>query len=711
MSGQRRIVTLLRWVMFLALASLVWAGGATLPAVQIGLLVAVAASNVALSFVGEKIWEHPALLPAVAAADVAVLTAGMILGLGFERDFFFAYFLVLAVVALSGTLRWAAAGTVAISAGYGVVMALQNGEALLHAPELIARLGFLFSIGVAYGGLTDAANSRRREAVLRRQLVGWVEKLSAAFSEDFNAIDLIRQVLQDVQALYPGAVRTSVVQIVGGKVQVIGSSDDGTVREFELDPDAYPELMAAIDSGEPLIIEDVATHPLMSPLRAKVAKLPFTCLLLCPVAVGDRDIGHVVLRVARSGGKFSPATVMATVDVARAIGVIFRQAKTREAMEQSERLAMVSQITSNVAHSFNGILSTVLLSSEVLRKQVARHAESADCQAPPCDDASARRFEAIELAVREGMSIVDRLAAWNRLGRTSSADHDGWRRIDPATLLQEAWGYARPLWLRRRDTRDLQLQLELRPAPSVHGNPTELREVLLNLIVNAIDAMPKGGTMTLGLLHEDDRVGFRVSDSGLGMSDDQLQHAFDAFYSTKGSAGAGLGLSIARSVANRHCGEIAVESALGVGTTFDLWLPVATTDEMEVEPADSGSGRVLLVEGSDLVRDVLLRFLEGAGFDVDGVSCLDEAEVLMENRRDYLWLVADAASVEREIEEFLDVRAPAMKNRFLLVSNGELPEGLAALQQRYGFPSCDRSSGLAALGDLIEQAEPHSEAA
>jgi len=340
---QRRVVTLLRWVMFISLAYLTTTGDTSY--VLFGLLAVVVASNVALSRVSDKLWEHAALLPVIAGLDSVVLVGALLVSPGFTRDFFFAYFANLAVVALAGNLRRAIVGTSTVVAAYGTLLALQYGQAFLQSPDLIGRLGFLFTVGIGYGGMLDASHNRLREATRQGQLLNWVGKLSEAFSDDFDAVDIIRQVLVDTQDAYPGNTRASLVQIEDHTVRVISSSDSDSHGDFELAPERYPELIAAVSTGEPIVIDDIRTDPLTKSVREFVGELPFHSLLLCPVALEDSEFGHVVLRVARKGSPFSPSMVETTQHVAAAIGVIFRQAKLREAAHRSEKMEMVSQVT------------------------------------------------------------------------------------------------------------------------------------------------------------------------------------------------------------------------------------------------------------------------------------------------------------------------------------------------------------------------------
>jgi signal transduction histidine kinase len=107
------------------------------------------------------------------------------------------------------------------------------------------------------------------------------------------------------------------------------------------------------------------------------------------------------------------------------------------------------------------------------------------------------------------------------------------------------------------------------------GNASELREVFVNLIVNAVDAMPEGGSLKICCVRSGDRLRLRFADTGTGMKDDVREKIFEPFYTTKGVHGTGLGLAVSYGIIERHNGLITVESELGKGTTFHIDLPVA----------------------------------------------------------------------------------------------------------------------------------------
>src|SRR5687767_2806510 len=155
----------------------------------------------------------------------------------------------------------------------------------------------------------------------------------------------------------------------------------------------------------------------------------------------------------------------------------------------------------------------------------------------------------------------------------------------------------------------------------VMGDDSELREVLVNMVFNAIDAMPEGGKLTLSTTTVDQSVVIKVIDTGVGMYPEVRSRIFDPFFTTKGKAGLGLGLAVSFGIIRRHGGNIEVESQYGCGTEFRITLPVATIAESgppiqlaDAAPAPSPAGanapantipRLLVVDDEDFVRDLL----------------------------------------------------------------------------------------------------------
>jgi CheY-like chemotaxis protein len=163
------------------------------------------------------------------------------------------------------------------------------------------------------------------------------------------------------------------------------------------------------------------------------------------------------------------------------------------------------------------------------------------------------------------------------------------------------------------------------PSLRVHADRHQLHQVLTNLIVNARDAMPKGGTVTLSARREAAFIHFTVRDDGCGMPEETLRHIFEPLFTTKGS-GTGLGLAVAHQVVERHGGEISAESVVGAGTTFHLLIPIAKTEGESATPAAvpplkaSRVRRLLLVDDDEAVVAGLAALLELEGIKVDAVT-------------------------------------------------------------------------------------------
>ena len=132
------------------------------------------------------------------------------------------------------------------------------------------------------------------------------------------------------------------------------------------------------------------------------------------------------------------------------------------------------------------------------------------------------------------------------------------------------------------------MKLDLEKLPPVSGNPAELREALTNLIFNAVDAMPAGGTVTLRSRAEDNAVLFQISDTGTGMSEDVRTRCLEPFFSTKGDKGTGLGLSMVFGIIKRHNGALDIESAVDRGSTFRIRFP-AESESVAIDGAKAKS--------------------------------------------------------------------------------------------------------------------------
>jgi CheY-like chemotaxis protein/anti-sigma regulatory factor (Ser/Thr protein kinase) len=199
--------------------------------------------------------------------------------------------------------------------------------------------------------------------------------------------------------------------------------------------------------------------------------------------------------------------------------------------------------------------------------------------------------------------------------------------LDIGSLLRDAVEITRTRWQNeaRAAGRSVDVVLNADEQFFTRGNASELREVFVNLIVNAVDAMPNGGTLTLCCRRDGDRLKLRFADTGLGMEEEVRERVFEPFYTTKGVHGTGLGLAVSYGIIERHYGTISVSSKPGEGTTFHIDLPVDETSEpmalSERVNVTSTSLSVLVIDDEQVVRETLAEMLAELDHKVVTADC------------------------------------------------------------------------------------------
>jgi signal transduction histidine kinase/ActR/RegA family two-component response regulator len=336
---------------------------------------------------------------------------------------------------------------------------------------------------------------------------------------------------------------------------------------------------------------------------------------------------------------------------------IAEQERIREQFTQVEKMSAVGQLASGVAHDFNNTLAGILGRAELMLRRAK-------------DPETKRGLEIIVQAASDGAKTVKRIQDFARQRR----NHD-FVPVAIDQLLIDINEITRPRWKDRAQSGNvhINLNLQINSAASVMGDASELREVLVNMVFNAVDAMPEGGRLTLAAEERDGSVEISVSDTGIGMSPEVRSRIFDPFFTTKGNAGMGLGLAVCYGIIQRHEGGIEVESEVGRGSTFRIRLPLAeakvptvnepaTTPRLTLVPI-SNSPRILVADDESSVRELLGDILESEGFEV----------TLAENGNDALKLF-DAGSFHAL---FTDLGMPGMSGwelaRAIRERNSEIP--------------------------------------
>jgi signal transduction histidine kinase/CheY-like chemotaxis protein len=320
-----------------------------------------------------------------------------------------------------------------------------------------------------------------------------------------------------------------------------------------------------------------------------------------PLVVGERVLGRLYVTEKRSG-LFTQEDETLALGFAGAAAVAIQSARQAAQLIQNERLRATGELAMGVAHDFNNLLATILGRTEVLLGQV-RDAEQRES------------LEAIRRAARDGAAVVSRMREYGR-----PVDTAEFRVLDLADVIAEAVQLSRPRWqgAAQREGRSIEIQQQLERA-AVLGDAAALREVLVNLIFNATDALPAGGTIAITLSRTGDKVTLQVVDTGTGIPPDVQTRIFEPFFTTKGAQGSGLGLAMVRKVVEAHGGAVLVESTPGQGTTFHIELPVAVGEpdavstggravDAEVPPA-----HVVVVDDQQDVLDTIGMLLRRDG--------------------------------------------------------------------------------------------------
>lgn len=475
--------------------------------------------------------------------------------------------------------------------GEQVAVVINNVRLLREAQERVRQFQVLQQFSVRIGTLDEIDRLLNEAAQLLHQSFGYYQVLIGVIEDD-------RLVIQ---------------------------SAAGHLRK---DPQTFPPTPLnigisgwVITHARPAIANDVArderyiSHPSLPATAAE---------MVVPILVDERVFGVIIIESAVKG-IFSQGDLELVMAMAHLIGVTIANLRhdaelqrVRDQLIERDRLRALGELSSGVAHDFNNLLASILGHVQLLL------AENHD---PGLEEG----LRAIELAALDGTATVRRLQGFARSSRSTPNS-----AVNVNQIVEESLALTRPLWRDEAQSRGVVITIhtDLTPLPSIIGDAPALRELVINLILNALDAMPEGGTITLRTaLAPPQRLGeaavlLEVSDTGVGIDPSIQEQIFAPFFSTKGTRGTGMGLAIVRSVVQQHQGRIELESAPGAGACFRILLPVGTPPQREaVQPKtpETPSLNILVIDDEEAVRNVLVRMLQRLGHQVDSAGSGDSA--------------------------------------------------------------------------------------
>ncbi|MDP3024633.1 MAG: PAS domain S-box protein [candidate division Zixibacteria bacterium] len=286
-----------------------------------------------------------------------------------------------------------------------------------------------------------------------------------------------------------------------------------------------------------------------------------------------------------------------------------RLKEAQEKLVQSEKLRALGEMAGGVAHDFNNLLGAILGRAQLLLLS----AKEQDTR---------KGLKVIEKAALDGAETVRRIQEFTRL-RTD----ENFILLNINEILKESLEITKHKWKDEAQKKGILIQVGTdldKNLPLISGNPSELREVFVNMILNSFDAMSEGGTLSVSSRSNENYVLASVSDTGIGMSEEVQKKVFDPFFTTKGPKGNGLGMSLAYGIVIRHNGEISIESQEGKGTTFSVKLPIKKIVDKkggkQEKPEEGATENILIIDDEPAIRELLCDILQSRGYKAVAVD-------------------------------------------------------------------------------------------
>jgi PAS domain S-box-containing protein len=387
---------------------------------------------------------------------------------------------------------------------------------------------------------------------------------------------------------------------------------------------------------------------------------------------GSRFWAHVVIDPILSPERKLLGFAKITRDLTERMDSQSQLEAAREQLIQSQKMESLGQLTGGIAHDFNNLLTAILGSLEIVRKRV------------PNDPRIVRLLDNAIQGAQRGASLTQRMLAFARRQELTLVALDLAELVrGMMDLIQSSIGPSYTI-----ETR-FPLKLD-----KVRADENQVELALLNLAVNARDAMPKGGSIVISADEAEvapdevpDLTGgryirLRVADSGEGMNQATLARAIEPFFTTKGPGrGTGLGLSVVHGVAAQSGGRLVIRSKVGEGTTAELWMPVYTGAATAAEEENAGTATmqgltVLAVDDDALVLMNTVAMLEDLGhFPLEATSGIEALELLRSNRVDLV--ITDQAMPRMSGTQLIDAIRSEWPDVSIVLATGyaELPEG------------------------------------
>jgi signal transduction histidine kinase/ActR/RegA family two-component response regulator len=497
---------------------------------------------------------------------------------------------------------------------------LQFTDAELH---LLATIGLEIGTAIQNARLFSQTQALVTEAERHRARAEALAEIGRSVTATLD-LDRVLDLVVERASVAMGADAVSILRLDGGTLRYVRGRglSVGRVTQLDLKPGQKPGSDAAL-MRVPVWTADLSADPRFRESASALELInaeDIRAVMAAPIILGE-EVWGILKIYFRQAYSFSPEEVRFAEAMAQQAAIAIGNAKlyadlrsayakleaAQDQAVQTAKLGALGQMAGGVAHDFNNLLAAILGRAELLQRRTA-------------DPFVIQGLKVIQGAALDGAETVRRI-----LGFARAKGEEHMEPVELAPLLEQVVDIARPRWKDEAQARGalINVTLALEPVPTVRGNAAELREVLLNLLLNAVDAMPGGGTVTMGARPAsarnsdgralDEAVECFVQDTGIGMSPDVRRRAFDPFFTTKGARGTGLGLSVVYGIVSRHGGRVRIDSRENVGTTVTLHLPVfrgsASARPQEPGSVEVGSARILVVDDEEELANMLADIL------------------------------------------------------------------------------------------------------
>ncbi len=407
---------------------------------------------------------------------------------------------------------------------------------------------------------------------------------------------------------------------------VISKGDPQFVKNRAVQRTFCEDLSAiVVENPEPLFIENLLEDARFSKAVLDL-KINGSCLCV-PLMTREEMLG-VLEVISLKFHKFTPQDSELLSSIGNHIAIAIKNInlyedlrkayvelqQTQDQLIRTEKFRALGELSAGVAHDFNNVLGIILGRAQHLMDLTE-------------DEEILEGLEAIEQASRDAASTVDRIQNYSSL-----KTYEEYPIVDVNNIVREVVNMTKTRWKQNVELKgiDVKLNMNLNEVGPISGDTNELREALTNIILNALDAMPKGGQLDITTGSSDFQTYIKTRDTGVGMDEEAKSKIFDPFFTTKGGEGTGLGMSVVYGIIKRHNGKIEVESAVGEGTTVTLMFPINLRAKPVEEPVPVKSykkAKILIIDDnlelSRTISNILVREHHKVAYATDGKEGLE----------------------------------------------------------------------------------------